>query len=152
VLARCQNSPALKRVLLSTCPHAARRGAGRRLDAPKRNPPIIHKFSADARQLIINACASMINKPGPTFKKVATLLKVSVGVANSLWREHTERVAEARAKGVPEEEVKVPRSEPERRKRVSKVKEKHYDFVVRCLSKMVYDKDLGEIPSIRCVD
>lgn len=85
------------------------------------------------------------------YKKVAALCRVSKSTVERVMRAHKKRVEAAMEDGKSEHDVRVPKDTPETRQREPEVKDRHLDFVVRCMSKMIHDNDLEQVPTLRYV-
>jgi len=89
------------------------------------------------------------NRKGRTAHTVAELLGSAHGTINKILKEHRERSEEAFAAGKDPSTVRPPPDEPEKRVRVPRIKDRHVDFVLRCLSKQMFEEELEELPSLQ---
>jgi len=119
--------------------------------APAKRPRIARTLSADAQQLIINCHNAFAAEPyrkGKTAELVAQALSIGDKTVKTVMREHKLRCEAALAAGAEPSSVRPPPDEPETRKREPKVKDRHVDFVMRCLAKQMLEEDLEELPSL----
>ncbi len=130
---------------------AKRQSAGSAAAAAPKRRRVARVLSADAQELIIachEQCKQDRYRKGRTSDIVASLLGVGHATVERVVKGHKDRVEAALAAGLDSRAVHVPPDEPEHREREPEVKEKHEDFVIRCISKMMLDSDLDTLPTV----
>lgn len=86
------------------------------------------------------------SRPGKTRENVAEYLGISHTLVQSVLTEFKELKEKATAEGGDEADVKFPMV-VDTRNRTPKKKDRHYQFIERCLTMMVNDLDLDRVPS-----
>jgi hypothetical protein len=143
-------------VCLPTAGATGPKRGGLRSDTPKSERSRGARVWGDqAQQMIINVWTELKisyrgdRRKGGLFNYIAKLLGVGSRTVERVIGAHKARCREAMDKGIPQEDVKVPKVEPETRERASPVTDKHIDFVVATITRMVYDQELEVVPSVR---
>jgi hypothetical protein len=120
-------------------------------DEPAKRPRIARVLSADAQQMIIT-CFFAVQQgkdwKGKTAENVAALLGIGHNTVKRVLVDHRMRTQAAFHAGKDPSTVRPPPDERETRNREPRVKDRHVDFVMRCLSKQMFEEDLDELPSV----
>lgn len=116
-----------------------------------KRPRVARILSADLQQAIIacfNAVQADTTRRGKTAEQVAALLGIGHATVKRVMAAHKGRCETAFAAGQDPDAVRPPADEREERNRESKVKDRHVDFVSRCLAKQMLEQDLEELPTV----
>jgi len=133
-------------------PGAGGAAAAAAAEKPAKRARIARKLGPAEQQMIINcfnAVQADTTRTGKTAENVAALLGIANGTVKKVMSEHRQRSDAAFAAGAPADSVRPPPAEPETREREPKVKDRHVDFVLRCLSKQMFEEELDELPSLQ---